>query len=217
MKMNKLFIGMMISSSVFFVACSGGGEQSSEAETETMESAEGEMDEASAEDFSVDASASKVMWRGEMLGLYSHEGVVDFTEASIEMENGELTGGSFTVDLTSITPTDEAYNPEEGRSKEKLVGHLSSADFFAVDSFPTATFVIESVDGQTATGTMTIRGTSNQETVENITMMDEDGKKVLMGTLKFNRMNYDVSFEMPVADKVLSEEIQLNIKLVSAS
>lgn len=182
-----------------------------------MESAESEMEETAVENFTVDATASKVMWRGEMLGLYSHEGTVDFTEAKLEMENGELTGGSFTVDLTSITPTDEAYNPEEGRSKEKLVGHLSSPDFFAVDSFPTATFVIESVEGQTATGTLTLRGVSNQEKVENITMMEEDGKKVMMGTLTFNRMKYNVSFEMPVADKVLSEDIQLNIKLVSAS
>lgn len=199
---------------MFFAACSGGGNESSEAEgTEEMNE---NADAAAMESFTVDAGQSKVMWRGEMLGLYSHEGIVDVSEANLEMDNGQITGGTFTVDLTTITPTDESYNPEEGRSKEKLVGHLSSPDFFAVDSFPTASFTIESVEGNTATGTLTVRGTSNTEKVENINFIEEDGIKTIRGTMTFNRMNYGVAFEMPVADKVLSEDIQLDIKLVAA-
>ncbi|MEQ9148059.1 MAG: YceI family protein, partial [Cytophagales bacterium] len=89
-------------------------------------------------------------------------------------------------------------------------------DFFAVDSFPTASFTIESVEGNTASGTLTIRGKSNSETVENITFSEEEGRRVVRGTMSFNRMNYDVSFELPVADKVISEDIQLDIKLIAS-
>lgn len=214
MKTNKFLIAILFSSSMFFLACSGGQESSEAENEEVMESS---TTETVMDGFTVAVDQSKVMWRGEMLGLYSHEGTLDFSEASVEMEDGQLSGGSFTVDLSTITPTDEAYNPEEGSTKEKLVGHLSSPDFFAVDSFPTATFTIESVEGNSATGTLTLRGQSNTETVQNITMSDADGVKTLRGTMKFNRMNYGVSFEMPVADKVISEDIQLDIQLVAAN
>lgn len=198
---------------MFMVACSGEQKSSeAEADTENMEAEE----DASMDGLTVTPEGSKVMWRGEMLGMYSHEGTVNVTEANVTMENGELTGGDFVVDLTTITPTDENFNPEEGKSKDKLVGHLSSPDFFAVDTFPTASFTIESVEGNSATGTLTVRGESNTETVENITFSEEDGNKVIRGTMTFNRMNYGVSFEMPVADKVLSDEIQLDIKLMAS-
>ena len=210
MKTNKFLIPVLFSASLFMISCSGGSDQSSE--TETTE----EATDSTMASFTVDVPSSAVMWRGEMLGLYSHEGTLNFSEANVDVVNGEIAGGSFVVDLRSMTPTDENYKPEEGSTPEKLVGHLSSADFFAVDSFPTATFVIESVEGNTATGTLEVRGVKNQETVNNITFLDEEGTKMLRGTLTFNRKNYDVAFDMPVADKVLSDDIQLDIKLVAS-
>ncbi|QNL20494.1 YceI family protein [Hyphobacterium sp. CCMP332] len=216
MKTNKFLTAILFTATLFMVACSG-SQESSEAETSTEENMETEADNASIDDFVVSAEDSKVRWRGEMLGIYAHEGTVNVSEATLMMENGQISGGSFVVDLTSITPTDENFNPEEGQTQEKLVGHLSSPDFFAVDSFPTASFTIESVEGNTAIGTLTIRGKSNSETVENITFSEEEGRRVVRGTMSFNRMNYDVSFEMPVADKVLSEDIQLDIKLIASN
>ncbi len=214
MKTNKLFLSMLFAASMFMLACSGGQENSeAEADTENMEA---EAAESTMEDFSVSAEESQVMWKGEMLGLYSHEGTLGLSEANLMMENGQITGGNFVVDLTTMTPTDENYKEEKGSTPSDLVAHLSSPDFFNVDSFPTASFTIESVEGNTASGTLTVRGKSNPETVENITINDEDGNKVIRGTMTFNRMNYDVSFEMPVADKVLADEIQLDIQLMAA-
>ncbi len=215
MKTNKFLLAILFIATLFMVACSG-TQESSETEEATEENMETEAKGTAMDDFVVSAEDSKVMWRGEMLGLYAHEGTVEVSEAELMMEDGQISGGNFVVDLTSITPTDENFTPEEGRTQEKLVGHLSSPDFFAVDSFPTASFTIESVEGNTATGTLTIRGKSNTETVENITFSEEEGRRVIRGTMSFNRMNYDVSFEMPVADKVLSEDIQLDIKLMAA-
>ena len=54
------------------------------------------------------------------------------------VNGGKIVGGTFVIDMNSITCTDikdDQYNA-------KLVGHLKSDDFFGVEKFPTATFEI---------------------------------------------------------------------------
>jgi polyisoprenoid-binding protein YceI len=69
-----------------------------------------------------------------------HTGTFKVKDGSISVENELITGGSFTIDITSLSNSDL-----EGEWKEKLEGHLKSADFFDVQQFPTAEFVITSV------------------------------------------------------------------------
>lgn len=177
--------------------------------TETVEETTTTTSTASVE--SVDLEASTIQWKGEMLKMYSHEGTIDLTEASILMADGKLAGGSFVVDMTTITPTDNNYNPAEGKTADKLVGHLSSDDFFDVANHPIASFEIKTVTDNTATGTLTVRGKQGEETVQNITKND-DGS--ISGTLTFNRRNYDVAFTHPMKELVLSNDIELTINLV---
>ncbi|MBK8659129.1 MAG: YceI family protein [Bacteroidetes bacterium] len=59
--------------------------------------------------------------------------------------------------------------------KKSLLGHLSSPDFFDIANNPTASFVISSVEGNTAKGTLTIRGKANEETLTNVTLTEADG------------------------------------------
>ena len=57
------------------------------------------------------------------------------------MTDGVLTGGSFVVDMNSITTTDL-----EGGSADKLEGHLKSDDFFGVQSHPKATLIFSTIE-----------------------------------------------------------------------
>jgi polyisoprenoid-binding protein YceI len=88
-----------------------------------------------------------------------------------------------------------------------------SPDFFAVDSFPTAQFTITSVSGNTATGDMTIRGHKSTETVKNIVLTVDSTSITATGDLTFDRQKYDVSWESPMKDMVLSNDIVLKIQL----
>ena len=106
----------------------------------------------------VNPKESSVEWLGEKIGG-EHEGTIQVKSGYFELKNDKIVAGDFVVDMTTITNTDledEGYN-------QKLVGHLKSDDFFGVEKFPTANFVItESTkfsDGKaTITGDITIKG-----------------------------------------------------------
>jgi len=161
----------------------------------------------------VDLEKSSVHWKGEMLGVYSHEGQISLKSASLEMTGDQVSGGSFIADMTSIVATDENYAPAEGRTKEKLVGHLSAPDFFDVATYPEASFEITSVQGDVASGILTIRGISNEESVTNISVVAVEGGETVSGELTFDRKKYDVSYDVAMKDMVLSKDILLTITL----
>lgn len=190
------------------VACDG-SEKTAENTTD-----ENSMEEtAEVMDLTIDPATSKVVWSGNVLGVYTHTGTVAVTEGKITVEGNEVTSGNFTADLTTMIPTDDNYTPEEGKSKEKLVGHLSSPDFFMVDSFPTARFEITSHDvaNNTITGNLTIRGKTNEETVKDVSI--DLAAKTASGKLTFDRNEYDVAFTHPAEDVVISDDVELEIML----
>lgn len=178
---------------------------------ETSEEAVAEMEGVTAE-ITADTTASEVMWEGNMLGLYGHTGTVAVQSGNLSVENGAVKSGTFTVDLTGINPTDDGYDEEN--TKEKLIGHLSSDDFFNVAEFPTATFEVTGTEGTSVMGNLTVRGKTNAETVQNVTVMEENGSVVVTGELTFDRTKYDVNFSTGAADKVLSNDITLKVKVV---
>ncbi len=170
----------------------------------------------SAANYSITAdSSSFVNWKGVMLGVKEHTGKVFFKEGSISTIGTSLTGGSFTVDLTNIVATDTFYNEKAGFGKAKLISHLSSPDFFDVANFPTASFKIDSVTGNSATGVFTVRGKSNVEKLTDISIVETETGVTATGNLKFDRKKYDVKFDMPMKDMVISNDIELRVELVA--
>jgi polyisoprenoid-binding protein YceI len=165
----------------------------------------------------VDTSASRVEWAGTMVGMYEHKGTVELNSGSLMVENGEITGGRLEVDLKTIQPHDNNFKPEENRTPEKLVGHLTSDDFFNVSEYPTAVYEITGSEGSTIMGNLTIRGKTFPEKVENVQINEENGMVTFTGKLTFDRTKYDVSFKHPMQEMVLSNDVQLDVKLVASN
>lgn len=209
MKKPYLYAAAVWGASLMLMAC-GGGQPAAE---EPAQDAEAPMTEAIEKTMNINTENSVVMWTGEMMGMYAHEGTVNFTSGSIMVKGDEVTGGNFEVAMNSMVATDENFKPEEGSTKEKLIAHLSGEEFFSVDSFPSAAFEITSVSGNTAMGMLTVRGIQNEESVENIMVSSENGATTVTGTLTFDRKKYEVSFDHPVQEMVLSDDIVLNIEL----
>ncbi len=205
MKTKNIFLSASIA--LFAVACSNNNQTSEN----TSEVAQETTLETTT--LNVDLEQSKVNWKGSVVGMHFHEGFVTLKDGSVELNGDQLAGGSFTIDMTSINPTDENYSEE--KTAEMLVGHLSSPDFFDVTNNPTASFTITSVDGNTAKGTLNLRGKASEETITDIAITEQNGVKTMSGKVTFDRTKYDVSFVHPLKEVVLSNDIDLNINLVA--
>ncbi len=205
---------MMAVFGLFLFSCGG----DSTSETKSTEVKTGDAIDASGT-YNLDAGESSLNWTGHMLkvggvSLYNHHGTLDFEKGRVEMANGQIVEGTFVVDMTSITPTDNNFTPEEGRTKEKLIGHLTSGDFFAVENYPTATLEITGMEGGKVMGDMTIRGKTNPVIINGFEM-DTDGDMMrTKGILTLDRQKFDVAFKMGVQDKVLSDDVDLEFNVV---
>ncbi len=169
--------------------------------------------------YMVDPAASKLTWKGTMLGVKSHHGTIGLSEGKFVTKGGMLVSGGFTVDMKSIAPLDSAYAPDGSKegTKSMLIGHLSSPDFFAVEEFPGANFEITSVEGNTAKGTLTVRGTTNEEQVTDIVISEENGVAKASGKLSFDRQKYGVAWKAPMKDVVLNDAIELTVELTGSA
>jgi polyisoprenoid-binding protein YceI len=202
-KINFLLSGAF-ASLLLLASCGGGADQQATTDAEASAGVTAQM--------TADPEASTVAWSGTLVGVYTHTGTVALTDGSFNVENGMVTGGSFTADLTQMAITDDNYNVEEGSTPEKLIGHLSSADFFDVENFPTATFVVTGAteDGKVK-GDLTVRGTTNEEVLEEVSIDAESGSAT--ASLTFDRQKYGVAWAHPLQDMVLENDIKLTVNV----
>ncbi|WP_159021592.1 YceI family protein [Formosa sp. L2A11] len=159
----------------------------------------------------VDVKESQVNWTGHKV-TGQHDGTITLKEGTLEFNGQTLTGGAFTMDMTSINTTDL-----EGESKTKLDGHLKADDFFGTDKFPTATLKFTKVEAlgsdYAVTGDLTIKGITKPVTFKmNVT---EDTAKA---ALKIDRTLYDIkygsaSFFDNLQDKAIYNEFDINVSL----
>lgn len=103
------------------------------------------------------ATSSAIGWSGKrpLIPGYVDRGTVAVKSGDVKVEGGVITGGSFTMDMTTIT----AVSTGRGDGQDRLSTHLKSEDFFDVAKFPTATFEITSTLAADAiSGNLTIKG-----------------------------------------------------------
>ena len=166
---------------------------------------------------SVDVSNSQIVWKGYKV-TGEHTGSVRIKSGDLTIENGTLTGGSFVIDMKSISCTDL-----EGEWRDKLVGHLNSEDFFNTSAFPTATLKIARVIPQDTKGNYKVQGNL---TIKGITKpvkffarLEQKGTSTLAtASIKVDRSEYDVrygsgSYFDDLGDKTIYDEFDLNVSL----
>jgi polyisoprenoid-binding protein YceI len=161
----------------------------------------------------ISTSKSTIKWTGKKV-VGSHEGNISFKDGSLTFKNKVLTGGSFNVDMTTITCTDL----KAGEGKESLEGHLKADDFFGTEKHKTSTLVFKTVKSKgkgvyTVTADLTIKGVKNAITFD----LSVNGKTATT-TLKVDRTKYGIkygsgSFFDGLGDKAISDEFELKINL----
>ncbi|MBC8035008.1 MAG: YceI family protein [Chitinophagaceae bacterium] len=162
----------------------------------------------------VDTTLSSLAWTARKVSA-THNGDVKIKSGTIAISDGKLTGGNFTVDLTTLTNKDL-----EGEYKGKLEGHLKSPDFFDVANHPTAVFEITEVKPGTTpqqvvvSGNLTIRGVSKNITFDtNISEATENSFKAV-ADFNIAREDWGIVYTGK-ADDLISKEINLKINLAA--
>lgn len=213
MKFKNLFLLVIIAASV--VACNNNKATDSTHSHDGEEAHDHNHANVAAVAHAIALDQSVVDWKGSILSVKYHSGILDFTSGELKLAGSEVVGGSFVADLKSMRATDDDNAEGYGDgTKEQLIGHLSSPEFFDVESFPTASFEITSIEGNEAFGNLTVRGITTEETVTNLEIVDTDVDITATGVLVFDRQKYDVSWETGAKDFILSDDIELAIRLV---
>lgn len=129
-------LGKLIAFSIVvaFASCASGGQK-----TETKDAAEVKSADYDFK-YDVNLEQSTLEWEGYK-PTGTHNGTVAVSDGKLKFSEGNLVGGEFTIDLTSIVVLD-VTDPD---MNAKLTGHLLSADFFEVETYPNARFVITGV------------------------------------------------------------------------
>ncbi|GAA4424886.1 YceI family protein [Pontibacter saemangeumensis] len=169
----------------------------------------------------VNTAASTMTWNAKKFGG-EHSGTVQLANGTLDVNGRKLVGGSFEVDMTSITDTD-ITNPEFNK---KLTDHLKSEDFFSVDKNPVSTFKITKVTpiakpkagapNYTITGDLTIKGITNAITFPATVRID--GKSAEADAkIELDRTKWDIKYRSGMlgtaADKVIDDTFTIDLKL----
>ena len=169
--------------------------------------------------YNVDIKSSNIVWKGYKV-TGEHTGNVKLQNGTLLFTDGKLTGGSFEVDMNSITCTDQ-----EGEWAAKLVGHLKSDDFFGVAKYPASKFVITRAIPQDTKGNYKVIGNLTiKETTKEIkfpvNLTETNGVVTATGKMTIDRSEYNVrygsgSFFDGLGDKTIYDEFDLNVTLVA--
>ncbi len=168
----------------------------------------------------VSKTESQVRWEASKV-TGTHWGYVPLKNATLDYSGGKIKGGSFDMDMVNLTVEDLT----DAKSKGSLTGHLKSDDFFSVEKFNTSSFKIteaKSSNGTdyTITGNLTIKGITQK--VSFPAKVSVAGKKVTAtGQIKFDRTKFEIKYRSgsyfeDLADKMIYDEVKLDVKLVAA-
>lgn len=166
----------------------------------------------SAQTKKIDAKTSTIEWVGKKV-TGQHNGTVNFKDGSLVFKGKKLAGGTFTVDMPTLTATDLT-----GEYLGKLNGHLKSEDFFGTEKFPTATLVFKKIGVKSAnvyavSADLTIKGITKPVAFD-ITVNGNTATT----TFNVDRTKYDIkynskSFFESIGDKAIYDEFELKVNL----
>jgi len=167
-----------------------------------------------AQEYIANAGKTTIKWTGEKV-LGKHWGYINLKSGDLKLKNGKIVGGTFIIDMNSITNKDV----ESDEYNKKLVGHLKSDDFFGVEKFPTAKLVITEATAfkgnkATVTGNFTIKKTTEPISFSVVKNGDKYSAKIVIDRSKFDVRYGSNSFFDNLGDKAIMDEFTLDVDLV---
>ncbi|MEB2785042.1 YceI family protein [Algoriphagus persicinus] len=196
--------GFILAAALMTFACSKPAETVEATEAQEVSQAEGTTLTLHPED-------SNIAWMGYK-PTGQHRGIIPATTGTVTVNGTEVTGGSFTFDITAL----EIHDMEVGTEMHgKLQTHLQSDDFFDAANHPTATFEITAVEPFTAEDVITDEEqfasentpTANSELAPEAPNYWVSGNLTMRGTTK----NIKFPATINIADEAVTAKAGFNI------
>lgn len=164
--------------------------------------------------FKILGAKSNIDWVGKKV-TGAHNGTIAIKEGEFILQDGILTGGEFVIDTTSIKildVTDPATNTQ-------FAGHLASDDFFSIEKYREAKFVITAVSGNHVTGDLTIKGITHPIGFDSVLSVS-DGTLTANGKLIIDRTKYGMRFRSgnffkDLGDTLIYNDFELNVSVTA--
>lgn len=139
----------------------------------------------------------------------SHDGGFEEFEGSFSIVDGQLVpnGEEIQIDMTSTWS-----------DSDRLTGHLKNEDFFAVEEFPTSSFVITAIEpgesGSTVIGNLTLHGvTKSISFPADIEVADD--KMTLKAEFFIKRFDFDIEYSGK-ADDLIRDEVVIRLDITAS-
>ncbi|EDP96766.1 YceI family protein [Kordia algicida OT-1] len=159
----------------------------------------------------IDISKSTIKWSCDYSFYFNgHYGIVTFQKGHFTKTNGKITGGTFTIDLNTITTQDME---EEGN--KNLTAHLKDPDFFDVKKFPTATLEMKNVSYLETNkirveADLTIKGITKDVKFDATLNFDT---KTMKTRFKIDRTRWGINYNSAVKDSAISDAIGFEVTI----
>ena len=165
-----------------------------------------------------EAESSSIHWECGWLGGNSHNGDILLKEGQLSIKDNNNLTGSFLVDMTTI----DCHDEKNIGTKNKIIGHLKSDDFFDVKNHQRAKLEIissENIGGNEFLfkGNLTIKEKTNFVQMKGSVQKLNSGYSADIN-LVFDRSKYDVkyrsaAFFSDLGDRIISDDVFLNVKI----
>jgi len=152
---------------------------------------------------------SKITWVGSKV-THQHDGGFRVFDGGINLVNDDPTASSVsvTIDMTSIWS-----------DTDRLTGHLKSADFFEVETYPTATFISTSIaaaeSGYTMTGNFNLHGVERSISFP-AEIEIADGSITVGASFAIKRFDFGIVYP-GLAEDLIRDEVAITLDLRTAA
>jgi len=174
--------------------------------------AQKDLKATSSKTYELDVVKSNIAWKGSYLFQFSeHNGFVNFKKGQLYTKEGKIVGGSFIVDMTSISNKEYKENPDNGP-----VGHLKNADFFDVTVYPEASLELTKVtyfknnNEHRFEGSLTIKGISNPIMIR---AFADATFKTIKTKFKIDRKDWGITYNSKYKDSAISDAMEFDVFL----
>ena len=163
--------------------------------------------------YTLNSEQSQLIYQASRFVGSSHVGTVAINAGELERENDKFTSGKFVIDMTTIT---------EEKNNERYLKHVRSDDFFGIEKYPTAQFVITKIEESeqyTITGDLTIRDQTHEITFPAEIVSADENSLEINAAFTIDRTKWGITFDSSsffttIGDKAIKDDVRFGLKLM---